>query len=236
MITIFTLTAANNVPEYLRMLNGFDISATNNLLFNALFFQFFCGMIVTDYLYFEFRTDMRWRLMATPKPLSRYIISAVAASIIVSIINGVIVLSFGRLVFNAYFDIPMMIITLLTTAIFVTLVGVLCFLIFPKKGTTTAVIMVIAFSQMLIINFNMLPIAADEFAVGNFLPVIAGVLALDFAGGMMIEFTNPDLGWAGGFTALGTDMSRAFAHLGILAGWTAAVGIAVAILGKVRKI
>jgi len=236
MISIFTVTSTTIIPAELRTLNGFDIVGTNNLLFNALFFQFFCGMIVTDFLYYEFRTDMRWRLMATPKPLSRFIISAIVASIIISIINGVVVLSFGRFVFNAYFNIPMMMIVLLTTAIFVTLVGVLCFLVFPKKGTTTAVIMVVAFAQMLVLNFNMLTVASDRFAIGNFLPVIAGVLALDFSGGMMIQFIDPAIAWEGGFTELGRDMSRAFAHLAILAGWAVVTGIAVAILGRKRKI
>jgi len=237
MLSIFIASNRAGLPFELRAFGNYCLQATNMLAFNVLFFQYFCGMIVTDFLYLEFRTDMRWRLMATPKPFRSYVLSAIGASIVVSIINGVIVLTAARFIFNAYFNIPITIAALLGLSIFVTLFGVLCFMVFPKKGTTTAVIMVFAFAQMLALNFGMIPLPGfGEVGVGSFLPLIAATRAMQHADGMMFIFSNPEVGWEGGVTMLGTDMGTTFAHLGILAGLVAVVLVAVIIVGKRRKI
>jgi len=117
------------------------------------------------------------------------------------------------------------------------LVGVLFFLIFPKKGTTTAAIMIFAFAQMVILNFNMIPLPQfGEMAPASFFPIVAGTNAISNAGDKLFRFVDPDLAWEGGIELLGTDMSSAYAHVGILAGLTIAVLIAVIIVGRKRKI
>lgn len=237
MLTIFITTSRGIVPFELREYNGFCLQATGMLAFNVLFFQYFGGMLVTDFLYLEFRTDMRWRLMAVPKSFKSFVLAAIGASIIVGAINGAVVLVAARYIFNAYFNIPITIIALMGMSIFVTLFGVLCFQIFPKKGTTTAVIMVFAFSQMLALNFGMIPAPEiGEIGVISFLPIGAASRAMDYASGMMATFNNPELRFEGGMTMLGADMSASFTHLGILGGFIAAALIAVLIVGRVRKI
>ncbi|MCL2427128.1 MAG: hypothetical protein FWD05_12430 [Oscillospiraceae bacterium] len=237
MLTIFITTSIQGVPFELRSYNGFCIQATSMLAFNVLFFQYFGGMIVTDFLYSEFRTDIRWRLMATPKSLKSFILSAIGASIIIGAINGAIVLVVARFVFNAYFNIPITVIALLGMSAFVTLFGVLCFQIFPKKGTTTAVIMVFAFAQMLAINFGMIPAPElGEIGVVNFLPLGAASMAMNYAGGMMITLNNPELGFEAGITMFGVDMNMVLINLGILGGLIVAALAAVIIVGRKRKI
>jgi len=239
MITIFTATGRTDIDEAFRLTDqGFCIIATGNTFFNMMFFQYFGGMIVTDYLYNEFKTDMRWRLMATPKPFSKFVISAIMASLIISAVNGAIVLAYARFVLNAQlYNLPMIIGTLALMATFVTLFGVLCFLVIPKKGTTTAVIMSFAFAQMLILNFGLLPNPGiDAVGISSFFPVVAAVRAIDHVNYTIAEFTNPDLGFIGGWTVADNNMTMALTHLGILAGLTIVTGIAVLILGKVRKI
>jgi len=237
MLTIFITTSRGLVPFELREFNGYCLQATGMLAFNVLFFQYFGGMIVTDYLYYEFRTDMRWRLMATPKSLKSFILSAFGASIIIGAINGAIVLVAARFIFDAYFNVPITIIALLGMSTFVTLFGVLCFQIFPKKGTTTAVIMVFAFAQMLALNFGMIPAPeVGELGIMSFLPIGAASQAMDYASGMMATFNNPELGFEGGMTMLGADMNFAYTNLGILGGLIVVTLIAVLIVGKVRKI
>jgi len=241
MITVFitaTTTGDNGVPFYLRAFNEtYCLVATGNLLFNAMFFQYFAGMIVTDFLYLDFRSDMRWRLMASPKKFTSFIFSAIMASIAVAALNGVVVVAFTRLVFNAYFPILMTIVAISGMAIFVTLFGVLCFLLIPNKGTTTATIMVFAFAQMLAFNFNLLPFPEiNSIGVASFLPIVAAVRSIDHFGNMMFEFNNPDIGWVGGITMLESYNSTAFIHLGILGGLVAVTLIAVLIVGRKRKI
>jgi len=237
MITIFITTSRADIPAELRLIGGYCTVATNMLFFNALFFQYFCGLIVTDFLYLDFRSDMRWRLMASPQPFRKFIFSAIIASIIVSMVNGAIVLTFGRFVFDAYINVPMMVTVLLGMGIFTTLLGVLFFLIFPKKGTTTAAVMIFAFAQMLALNFNMISIpGVGEVGVAFLLPLVAAVRVLEYTGGMVIQFNDPDLGWLGGFTRLDTDFSMALVPLGFLAGLVVAVLIAVIIVGRKRRI
>ena len=237
MYAIFVATARGTVPFELRSLDGFCLQATGMLAFNVLFFQYFGGMLVTDFLYSDFRTDMRWRFMATPRPLSSFILSAVGASIIIGAINGAIVLTVARFVFDAYFNIPVAILSLLGMSIFVTLFGILCFQIFPKKSTTTAVIMVFAFAQMLAINFGMIQFPElGEIGIANFLPLAAASLAMDYASGFIATFNNPELGFEGGVTMWGVDMNMAFTNLGILAGIIVVALIAVILVGRKRKI
>jgi len=231
MVAIMTLVANNNVEGYDHIVNGFNRFATGNLTFNAVFFQFFCGLLVTDILYLEFRTDMRWRLMAAPKPFSRFVISAIIASIFVSIVNGIVVLAFGRFVFDAHLhNLLITSATLLTMGTFVTLVGVLCFMIFPKKGTTTAVMMAFAFAQMLPLQFGMISMERGTIGISNFIPVMTGVNAMQYSGQLLFDFVD------GMPVHLETDMRMALIHLGILAGYTLILGIAVAIIGRKRKI
>jgi len=237
MLAIFITTSVQGVPFELRDVNGFCLQASGMLAFNVLFFQYFGGMLVTDFLYAEFRTDMRWRLMATPKSINTFILSAIGASMIIGAINGAIVLIAARFIFNAYFNIPFTIIALAGMSIFVTLFGVLCFMFFPKKGTTTAVIMVFAFAQMLALNFNLIPMAPfGEIGAASFLPLIAASNAINYTSGMWAQSIDPDLGFAGGFTLLGTDMNMALIHLGILGGLIVVALVAVLVVGRVRKI
>jgi len=240
MITIFITTTTGQVDAVYRTFNnGYCLVATGNLMFNALFFQYFAGMIVTDYLYHDFRGDMRWRLMASPKKFGTFVISAILASMAVAALNGVVVITFTRLVFNAYFPIAMTIVALSGMSIFVTLFGVLCFLLIPNKGTTTAVIMVFAFAQMLIFNFGLIPFPEiNSIGAASFFPIIAAARAIDHFGdiSMQFQFTNPDIGWEGGITMLEAYNSTAFTHLGILGGLIVVTLLAVLIVGRKRKI
>jgi len=237
MVAIFITTGRQGIPFELREYNGFCLQASGMLAFNVLFFQYFCGMIVTDYLYLDFRSDMRWRLMSTPKSFGTFVINAIVASIIISAINGAIVLTVARFVFNAYFNIPMTILALFGLSTFVTLFGVLCYMIFPKKGTTTAVIMVFAFSQMLALNFGLINMSPfGEVGVDSFLPMGAATAVMNYTSGMWAQLNYPELGWEGGFTTFGTDMNMALTHLGILGGLVVVTLVAVLILGRKNKI
>jgi len=233
MVSIMVAAFNAELPasvEYL--LGGFNPSATGNLTFNAIFFLFFSGMIVTDYLYAEFRSDMRWRLMATPKRFSSFVSAAIIASMIVTLINAVIVLTFGRFVLNAHLhNIFITGATVFVMAIFVTLFGVLIFLLVPKKSTCTAVMMAFAFIQMLPIQFGILDIERGVIGIANFVPVVAAVQALQYSGTKVLNFEDGAV--VGLFEP---DMNRALIHLGIVVGYTVVLGIAVAVLGKVRKI
>jgi len=256
-----TFTMTSNVEDSFRLIDGFCIFGTGQTLSMAVFFMFFSGMIVTDTLYLEFRSDMRWRLMASPQPFKKFVTAAILSSIIVSVFNSVVVLAFGALVLNATFDLIMVAVVFITMGIFATLFGVLCFLLFPKKGTTTAVMMAFAFVQLLALNFGMMPMPAfGEIGIASFLPLVAGIIPLEVTNGMSFSTLPFDLdiytmeqvyeqvaanaNWhllytEDGFVVrdmLGTSPRMAWLHYGILAGYTALVGIAVAVLGRKRSI
>jgi len=229
MISVTTLSGNVEGTDHIR--NGFDLFATSQTTFNALFFQFFCAMIVTDLLYLEFRSDMRWRIMATPIPFSRFVRAGIIASIIVSIINGALVFSFGRFVLNAHLhNLFISSITLLTLAMFLTFLGVLLFMLIPNKSTTTAIIMVFAFAQLLPVQFNMISIELGSVGIASFLPVVAANNAMMYSGIMISEVIEGTRIWHD------TDMIMSLTHLGILAGYMLVAGAAVAFLGRKRPI
>jgi len=231
MVSVMTFAANASVEGYHHIFNGFNLFATGNTSFNAVFFQFFCGLIVTDTLYLEFRSDMRWRLMATPNHFSKFIISAIISSILVSILNGAVILGFGRFVLNAHLhNIFITSATLIIMSIFVTLIGVLCFMIFPKKATTTAIMFVFAFAQMLPLQFGMLSIESGTVTPVSFLPVIAANNALVHSGQALSTFVE------GNRVMLDTDIRTSLIHLAILLGYTLITGIAVAFVGRRRPI
>ena len=234
MITIMTM-AANANAGGLNIIDGINSSATSNTTFNAIFFMFFSAMIVTDYLYAEFRSDLRWRLMAAPVHFRKFIFSAIGASMIVTAINTTVVMLFGRFALGAYLhNIFVTSATLILLAVFVTFIGVLCFMLIPKKSTSNAILMAFAFAQLLPIQFGMLNIERGVIGVGSFLPVGAAVQAVTYAGTMMLDFLGA--GFADGVVRLEADMRMALIHLGIVAGYAALAGIAVAIVGRTRKI
>ena len=234
MITIMTM-AGNANADGLNIIDGYNLSATNNATFNAIFFMFFSAMIVTDYLYTEFRSDLRWRLMAAPVRFRKFIISAIGASMIVTAINTTIVMLFGRFALNAYLhNIFVTSATLVLLAVFVTFIGVLCFMLVPKKSTSNAILMAFAFAQMLPLQFGMLSIERGVIGVASFIPVMAAVQAVTYAGTMMLDFLGT--GFADGVVRVDADMTMALTHLGIVAGYAALAAIAVAIAGRTRKI
>ena len=234
MILIMTM-AANANTNGLNIIDGFNISATTNTTFNAIFFMFFGGMWVTDFLYLEFRSDLRWRLMAAPVPFRKFVLGAIGASMIITAMNTVVVLLFGRFILDAYLhNIFVTSATLILLAVFVTMFGVLCFLLIPKKSTTTAILLASAFVQLLPLQFGMISLDRGVISAGSFLPVGAAIQAVVHAGTMMLEFLGTGL--ADGVVRLEADMTTAFIHLGILAGYTALAAIAVAVVGRTRKI
>jgi len=228
---VMTIASNANVGEnFIHIVDGYNIFATNNFFFQVIFFQFFGAQLLTDYLYLDFRSDMRWRLKSTPKSLNSYIMGAIVASFFVNMLNSAIILGVGYFVFDAHVgNLLITAGTLALLAIFLTFVGILLFMLVPKKSTTTAIIMAFAFAQFIIVQFTGVfnNIDISQLGAWSFIPIGTGVAA--------ISYLTPVI-WVEEAMTNAESMRMALTHMGILAGYAAVAGIAALIIGRKRPI
>jgi hypothetical protein len=231
LIAIMTFVANTNAEGDFHIINGYNLFATETLVINVLLFQFLSGLYLTDFMYADFRSDMRWRLLAAPASLGKYVFNACIVNIIVAVVNSSVVLAFGYFVLNAHLgNLLMVAAALFTVALFITFLGMLLFMLIPKKSTTTALFFVIAFGQMLPLQFGIITLERGVLNIGNFIPLVAAFNAINYSSEMVVTFMG------GVITPLDTDMTAALIHLGILAGYALIAALAVIIVGRKKPI
>ncbi|MCL1787432.1 MAG: ABC transporter permease [Defluviitaleaceae bacterium] len=231
LIAIMTFVANSNAEGTYHIIEGYNRFATSNLLMNVLLFQFLSGLYLTDFMYADFRSDMRWRLLAAPASLGKYVFNACIANVIIALVNSAVILVFGYFVLDAHLSNFIMVAApLFTFALFLTLLGMLLFMLIPKKSTTTALFFALAFGQILPFQFGLLTITGGTLGFGNFLPIVAALNAIEYASNIRFGFAD------GSFYTASADMRGALIHLGILAGYTLIAALAVIIVGRKKPI
>ncbi|MCL1878317.1 MAG: hypothetical protein FWF80_05630, partial [Defluviitaleaceae bacterium] len=76
--------------------------ATNVVMSIMLMFQVMAGSYICEYVCHDLRSETRWRLLAAPVSLNKYLFSAMAASLLFSLITGALVLVLGYFVYDIY--------------------------------------------------------------------------------------------------------------------------------------
>jgi len=224
--SLFSFINNANIEDYRHIVNGHNMSATLQTMMNMVMFQFFCAGVVVDFMYTDLRSDMRWRLLASPQPLRKFIFANIYASIIFSIISGLIILAVGMIVFNVYLGtIWVTLTTLVVLAVSLTLFGTLLFLLIPNKRTAEAITFALAFGQTLPLNFISFDNTALRFIFERSTPYAFAFNAIIYSGTAREWFINP----------VYMDMGRAMMNLGLLVAFGVIVGIAVLIVSRKRS-
>ena len=198
----------------------YSTATTNQTVFIAMLFQLIGGTYIVDYIFLDFKSERRWRLLATPVSLNTHFFAAIAASIVFLMVSNLLILGIGHFFFYVYLgNFAMIFAALFFMALFAQLLGVLLSLTLEKKATASIAVEVIAF----VMSFGFFVFAQSLPVVGGFLstygtPFSAGMLAINRSG-----FYNPDMGGA-------------FLGLGILIAFTAVMACVVAIIGRRRPL
>ncbi|MCL2361443.1 MAG: ABC transporter permease [Defluviitaleaceae bacterium] len=114
-------------------------------------FAFFGLSLIYDLLYDDFKSARRWRLLASPASLGKFIASNAVASTVVSLVSSALIFLANAIIYDAYvpnlwaFGLIIFVFT-----IFVQIMGMLLFLLIPKKGTAEAATHAIVWSTTIL--------------------------------------------------------------------------------------
>ncbi|MCL2199142.1 MAG: ABC transporter permease [Defluviitaleaceae bacterium] len=220
--SVMTSIGHNSAEGYGHLVDGHDMIATGNFLVNMLIFQFMSAGYMSEYIHYDFKSDRRWRLLATPVSLNKYVFSALAACIVYALISGFAVLAFGYFVFNVYMgNIVIIVITLVLTAIFSQLMGMIIGLCTKTASASNALVQVVGWALLIFSGFFIgLNIGVITDFLGTYSPFSLAVDAIFYSG----IFTNMDR------------INDAYRSLGILAGVTVVTAAAAWLVVRSRPV
>jgi len=227
LVALFTVISNTNFEGTDNIVDGFNVFATGNTMMQLVMFQFFNSMIITDFMYADLRTDMRWRLLASPQSFSKFIFSGAFVGVVYSIISGLFILGFGVFVFNANWGtLWVTLSTLLVLAILNTLFGLFLFLSIGNKNTTNAIAFGVAFGQTIPMNFMNLNNDAVRFFFERVTPFGIGSRVIVY-GSTIGENDFGDF--------IYKNMAHSMLNLGILVGLCAILAIAIIVISRRRS-
>lgn len=198
---------------------GVNLNTATIVVWIMVMFQFFSTSLAYDLSFDDFRTDRRWRLLAAPIALRKYMVANVASALIISIISGLVLLAVGRFVFDAYlFNIGITLGVLVISAIMAMAVGCIFFLVCSKKGTAEGLAHAVVWPQTLPLQF--LGALVNDGGPIEFLFTRATPYAVAINA---INYSSP---------LAGDDMNMAFLNLGVLAAMAAVLWVVVFIISR----
>ncbi|MCL2571413.1 MAG: ABC transporter permease [Defluviitaleaceae bacterium] len=133
-----------------------------------IMFAFFGASVVYDYLFEDIRGERRWRLLAAPQTVGKYVFANVLGSTVFSLVSSVLIYGVGILMYDAY--VPNLWVvagTIFLFTVFAQLLGMFLLLVCPKKGTAEAALQGIVWS-LTILTGNMFG-GLNLGRVGNFI-------------------------------------------------------------------
>jgi len=209
-----------------------------------LSFQFFNGFFMFSFLYKDFRSGMRWRLLAAPCPVRAFIFPAFIANWIFSIALGVVYVLVTAVALNVYWgNLFILAAVLVVIALMSTVVACLIFLFTNKFSQANALGYIVSFGLMVLSGF-MIPLqmfgdnAVIRFLLNYGTPLSLGQASIISSGALGTIFDGTDLfiGLPGFGTGAAGGMSRALINLGILMAITLVLGLIAVIAARRRKI
>jgi len=184
-----------------------------------IMFAFFGLSLIYDLMYDDFKSARRWRLFAAPQSLSKFIYSNALASTVVSLISSALIFLANVLIYDAYIpNIGALIAIVFVFTIFVQILGMLLFLLIPKKGNAEAATHAIVWSTTILSGnmFGMINLGT----VGNFIfqRATPNALAINALINIIIE----------------NNISQAMKYVGFIGLYAIAAAIIVAIIARRR--
>lgn len=147
-IIILNLAAATgNLPEYVNI--GEIPTFVFIVVMMTLCFQFFSGEFLHEFLNYDLRSELKWRLLASPVARSTYVFAMAGAGFVTTIMQGllifvVMIFGFGVKLGSPLIWLPVLVVI----AIMSQLVSVLVVLFTTTKKATAAMSMTIGFAIM----------------------------------------------------------------------------------------
>ena len=209
-----------------------------------LSFQFFNGFFMFVFLYKDFRSGMRWRLLAAPCPVRAFVFPAFIANWLVSIALGVVYIVITAVTLNVYWgNIFILAAVLVVISLMATVVACLIFLFTRKLSQANAVGYIVSFGLMVLSGF-MIPLqmfgdsAVIRFLLNHGTPLSLGQSAIISSGALDTIFDGTDIfiGLPGFGIGAEGGMGRAFINIGILMAITLVLGLIAVIAARRRKI
>lgn len=233
IIALNIMIMNNNMEGDLHIVNGNNLMASGIVIQILVMFQMFGTSLVYDLLYQDFRSDMRWRLLAAPKSLNSYLRANLISAFILNMVIGTVLVTVGHFAFSAYlFNIPMLIATMAVTSAFTMAVGTIIFLVTEKKSAAEGLAHAMVWPQFIPLMMGLANEGIMETIFTRATPAALAMNAIYFsASPIETRVAIPMIGSA----ITDVDMTRAFTDLGILAGVTVVVWIVAAIIGKTKK-
>jgi hypothetical protein len=225
LITVLAMTSNYLTQGYDHLINGYDLNVSMNMIINLLLFQLMGSLIVIDFLYEDLRGEMRWRLLATPVPVIRFVLANLLASVSFAVISGLMLIGVSAFVFNAYLhNVWVLLSVLVLMAVMSQLVGILFFLVFKRKGTANTMGTLFCWVMVLLSGFMM------GISFGEAITRI-GRLYTPFAWAFRAIIYSGEAAGLGGMIEAG-GMTDALLNLGYLAGFTVLLVPVVVVLAK----
>lgn len=142
-------TIADGLTIEALQLGGYNIGASINGINMILGFQFFGTWLVFQFLFQDFKSDMRFRLGASPWNITKFVAPAVIAGWIYSVVMGIIVIIISSLIFPMYWgNLLIFASVFLLTSIIGSLICILLFFFAPNLSTASTLHYVICFGFM----------------------------------------------------------------------------------------
>jgi len=208
--------------ELLGVVNDFSMDATALGIIITVMFAFFNTSLAYDFPFDDFKGPRRWRLLAAPVSLGKYIASNAVVSIVFSMLSSTLLMAVSVIAFNAYVPslphIGLVFAVIFVFTIFAQVFGLLLFLIFPKKSQAEAAVMGIVFGLFIL---------AGQF--------IIAVPSLGTVGNFIFQRAMPNaLAVNALFNLVVGDIDTTLKYLGFIGIYTVVTAIVVAIVSRRR--
>jgi hypothetical protein len=229
LLTFLVVTSNYMNQGDAHLINGRDVIISFNMVINLLLFQLMGSLIVIDFLYDDLRGDMRWRLLATPTPIIKFVGANLFASVLFAVISGLFILAAGAFAFNSYMhNVWVMLAVLVVMAIMSQLVGLIFFFLFKKKSMANTLGVVYCWGMALLSGYMFNISFGEAFTTFGrlYTPFAWAFRAIMFSGGLAAEGMEGIINPGG--------MGDALLNLGYLTGFTAVLAVTAFVLARVR--
>jgi len=204
------------------MFGDYNIAATVITMFVMLLFQAMSGVYSGDFVFQDFVEANRWRLRAAPVSSSTFVIGAIAASSIFSFTSALIVLGISFIAYDVYYgNIAVILATVFLLGLWSQFVGIIIAMFVKKKGAIDGIIMALSFAMSILAGGFMINIPMPHFVRENIIPTGVAIRAVVSTNIFEREVS-------------GTGMADSLTSIAILAGMTAAFGIAALVIARRR--
>jgi len=216
------ISTADGTPYF----QGYNIEATMITMFVLLMFQAMSGVYAGEFVFRDFREADRWRLRAAPVSSSTFVIGALAASLIFSMVSAVLVLGITYFAFDIYLgNIAIVLASVFFLSLWAQFVGIIIAFFVKKRGSIDGLTIALSFAMSSLTGTFLIAIPLPQFVQDFLIPTGVAVNAVMSTN--VITEVAENWRW-------GNSMEDSLIALGVLAGMAMLFGIIALIVAKRR--